>query len=902
MATTRLTQRLVPAVALLLACAGGDLVLPADGVPASIEVVEGGGQSGRVGVPLALPVVGQVTDAQGRPVAEVRVAFAFTDDGTAASVAPDTATTDADGRVTFQVVMGSRVGRTGAELRVAGASALVAPVSFTAVSADANELRAVGGDEQSGPAGTVLPEPLVVQVTDAFGNPIAGVPIAWTTDGGGSVSAAATQTGADGLASVVRTLGGGAGVQQAFASSPGLAGSPVTFSHRASAGAATVLEAVSGTGQSAVVGTALPQPLVVRARDEGGNPVPGLAVAWVVGDGGGSLTPLTSLTDQDGLASTQWTLGAAPGANGATAVVSGVGTVGFAATAVPGTPPGLSLETRPPTSAVRGVVLSPPPLVQLREPDGSPRRLAGVAVRVSIAEGGATLRGTAVRATDAAGRVEFRDLALLGVPGAYTLAFSATGYTGVASAPISLARAPTTTSIRSDDPDPSVVGGPVLIRYRVESAGGTPTGLVRVVSDDGVTCSATVAQGECSLSFTAAGVRTLTATYAGDTQFEGSSTTATHQVDAPAQPVLALATQPSATATAGQPFGRQPVVQLRDAQGADLRTAGVSVRVEIASGAGTLVGVATQITGQDGRAGFTGLAIAGAPGSFTLRFSADGYVPVVSETIAVGPAGPAATTTTITADDPDPSDVGQAVTVRFAVSAAAGTPTGTVTVAASAAESCIAAVAAGACVGHADTARGPDADGDVRRRRRLRRQRRHGCPHGAIAAGRAERDDVECGGSGRDTRAGPADRRRRHGARRGRQRAGERDRRALGDGLGQRHHPGLRRHRQEGQGRVRFQLDGGGHQDADRGGGRRDHRAAADRDRRAGRDPDAHHVRRARPVGTGGGGHGDVHRHQRRGYAGRRRHRCLERGRESAPPPSRPAAAISCRPAAARRP
>ena len=560
----------MPAVALLLACGGGDLVLPADGVPASIEVVEGGGQSGRVGVPLALPVVGRVTDAQGRPVAEVRVAFAFTDDGTAASVAPDTATTDADGRVTFQVVMGSRVGRTGAELRVAGASALVAPVSFTAVSADANELRAVGGDGQSGPAGTVLPEPLVVQVTDAFGNPIAGVPIAWTTDGGGSVSAAATQTGADGLASVVRTLGGGAGVQQAFASSPGLAGSPVTFSHRASAGAATVLEAVSGTGQSAVVGTALPQPLVVRARDAGGNPVPGLAVAWVVGDGGGSLTPLTSLTDQDGLASTQWTLGAAPGANGATAVVSGVGTVGFAATAVPGTPPGLSLETRPPTSAVRGDRPQP------SAPGTAPR--AGR--QPSPARGRRGARVDRGRRSDAARhrRARYRR----GGPGRVPRSRPARRpwrlhpgllrhglYRRRLGADLPGAR-PHDHRIRSDDPDPSVVGAPVRIRYRVESAGGTPTGLVRVVSDDGATCSATVAQGECTLSFTAAGVRTLTATYAGDTQFEGSSTTATHQVDAPAQPVLALATQPSATATAGQPFGRQPVVQLRDAQGADL--------------------------------------------------------------------------------------------------------------------------------------------------------------------------------------------------------------------------------------------------------------------------------------------------------------------------------------------
>jgi Big-like domain-containing protein len=56
-----------------------------------------------------------------------------------------------------------------------------------------------------------------------------------------------------------------------------------------------------------------------------------------------------------------------------------------------------------------------------------------------------------------------------------------------------------------------------------------------------------------------------------------------------------------------------------------------------------------------------------------------------------------ATTTSITADDPDPSAVGQAVTVRFGVTAAAGAPAGTVTVTASGGGSCTATVAQGAC-------------------------------------------------------------------------------------------------------------------------------------------------------------------------------------------------------------
>ncbi len=64
-----------------------------------------------------------------------------------------------------------------------------------------------------------------------------------------------------------------AGEQHATASAPGLAGSPVTFTHKATSGSATVLERVSGDGQSALAGTSVPDLLVVRAKDGSGNPV-----------------------------------------------------------------------------------------------------------------------------------------------------------------------------------------------------------------------------------------------------------------------------------------------------------------------------------------------------------------------------------------------------------------------------------------------------------------------------------------------------------------------------------------------------------------------------------------------------------------------------------------------------
>src|SRR5947207_2569990 len=109
--------RLVPALALLVACGGGDLVLPGQGEPSDIEVVRGNGQSGRVGAPLGNPVVALVTDAQARPVAGVAVAFAL-GDGTDATVTPDTIVTGPDGEAAFQVTMGPRVGSVSAAVLV----------------------------------------------------------------------------------------------------------------------------------------------------------------------------------------------------------------------------------------------------------------------------------------------------------------------------------------------------------------------------------------------------------------------------------------------------------------------------------------------------------------------------------------------------------------------------------------------------------------------------------------------------------------------------------------------------------------------------------------------------------------------------------------------------------------
>jgi adhesin/invasin len=103
---------------------------------------------------------------------------------------------------------------------------------------------------------------------------------------------------------------------------------------------------------------------------------------------------------------------------------------------------------------------------------------------------------------------------------------------------------------------------------------------------------------------------------------------------------LSVVTQPSPSAVSGEPFERQPVVQLLDADGNPSAVADVSVTVQIATGGGTLEGTTSVRSNADGVVTFTNLAISGPPGIRTLLFAADAYASAASAPIAVGVGAP----------------------------------------------------------------------------------------------------------------------------------------------------------------------------------------------------------------------------------------------------------------------
>ena len=107
---------------------------------------------------------------------------------------------------------------------------------------------------------------------------------------------------------------------------------------------------------------------------------------------------------------------------------------------------------------------------------------------------------------------------------------------------LSSARNNTTTEITADTPDPSQINESVTINFKVLSAvAGAPqvTGNVTITVNDasGDTCTGAInpvdGTGTCSIAFTTFGLKTLTATYNGDDNFNTSTDTEQHEVDEP---------------------------------------------------------------------------------------------------------------------------------------------------------------------------------------------------------------------------------------------------------------------------------------------------------------------------------------------------------------------------------
>lgn len=151
-----------------------------------------------------------------------------------------------------------------------------------------------------------------VTVTDAGGNPVAGVDVNFAvTGGGGALQYPVATTNELGFASAgLWQIGPKVGaVNTATATVTGLP--LVTFSVLANvAGPPTAMAAFTGDAQSGAPGSTTTAPLSVRLTDAAGNPKPGVAVTFTATAGGGSISSAPATTDASGVATSGlWTFG-----------------------------------------------------------------------------------------------------------------------------------------------------------------------------------------------------------------------------------------------------------------------------------------------------------------------------------------------------------------------------------------------------------------------------------------------------------------------------------------------------------------------------------------------------------------------------------------------------------------
>jgi hypothetical protein len=232
-------------------------------------------------------------------------------------------------------------------------------------------IQMVNGNNQSATVGTSLANPFVVEVLDNSGRPVGGKTVTWTiVQGSGTMSPASSVTNASGEARSFLQVGPIPGMHRVRSTLGTLP--PVEFVAMAIAVGASQLAMVSGNNQEAIVGAPLAQPIVVRASNATGGPVPDLTVTFSVTSGGGSVQPSTVTTDANGHASASWTLGGATGAQTVSASAPGTNAITFTATARASSAASLMLVSGSGQTAAVSTVLPAPLVVRLVDGGGAP--------------------------------------------------------------------------------------------------------------------------------------------------------------------------------------------------------------------------------------------------------------------------------------------------------------------------------------------------------------------------------------------------------------------------------------------------------------------------------------------------------------------------------------------------
>jgi len=206
------------------------------GPPAQVSK-ENDAQTGTVGLALSQAVSLVVKDSYGNPVKDASVSFA---PGNGSTVPAASVLTNASGRASTAWTMGQQAGWQSMNASVGS----VSPATFTAnaLAGPASQLTGQG-DNQMGPPGSTLGQPIVIFVADQYGNPVKDEVVNFAPSDG-SVNPTAPISGMDGFAATNWTLGTNSGGQTLTAT----VGSLTPFTFNATATAPDPCSAISSLG------------------------------------------------------------------------------------------------------------------------------------------------------------------------------------------------------------------------------------------------------------------------------------------------------------------------------------------------------------------------------------------------------------------------------------------------------------------------------------------------------------------------------------------------------------------------------------------------------------------------------------------------------------------------------
>ena len=264
-------------------------------------------------------------------------------------------------------------------------------------------LALVSGADQEAEVTSSLTTPLAVRVVDSRNRAVPGTLVRWSvTNGGGSLSADSVPSDAAGRSQVSWVLGEEAGEQTVTASVQGI--TAFTFRATALPGPLVRISPQAPSDQSAEVGTAVPQAPAVRAEDSFGNAIPGVAVAFDILEGDGTVEASPVLSGSDGVARVgAWVLGTVAGPNelqAAAPALGGVGIQTFRATGTAGAAAAIAMHEGSDQIAAVGSPVPIAPAVAITDAFGNP--VSGVEVDFEVTLGGGSVSEPTVT-SDASG-------------------------------------------------------------------------------------------------------------------------------------------------------------------------------------------------------------------------------------------------------------------------------------------------------------------------------------------------------------------------------------------------------------------------------------------------------------------------------------------------------------------